>query len=154
MKNLGIILLAIWLIALGALALFTIGIASAGMLLAILAIAAGVFILWDLRGTRLNNNLGMLLLGIYLILWGVLPLLSISFPSSDLILYLLAIAAGVLFLLNRRGRTWRKNLGMLLLSIWLILTGLLPLLSIGFPPLGTLMAILAIAAGVLLLLRR
>jgi hypothetical protein len=154
MKNLGIILLAIWLIALGALALFTIGIASAGTLLAILAIAAGVLILWDLRGTRLNNNLGMLLLGIYLILWGALPLLSIGFPSSDLILDLLAIAAGVLLLLNRRGRTWRNNLGMLLLSIWLILTGLLPLLSISFPAAGTLMAILAIAAGILLLLRR
>ena len=108
MKNLGIILLAIWLIALGALALFTIGIASAGMLLAILAIAAGVPILWDLRGTRLNNNLGMLLLGIYLILWGVLPLLSISFPSSDLILYLLAIAAGVLFPNFLRGTSKRE----------------------------------------------
>jgi hypothetical protein len=154
MKNLGIILLAIWLIALGALALFAIGIASAGILLAILAIAAGVLILWDLRGTRWNNNLGMLLLGIYLILRGALPLLSIGFPSSDRILDLLAIAAGVLLLLNRRGRTWRNNLGMLLLSIWLILTGLLPLLSIGFPAAGTLMAILAIAAGILLLLRR
>jgi len=47
-----------------------------------------------------------------------------------------------------------KNLGMLLLGIWLILTGLIPLLNFSFSGLGTLMAILAIAAGVLILLGR
>ena len=47
-----------------------------------------------------------------------------------------------------------KNLGMLLLGIWLILTGLLPLLSISFSGQATLMAILAIAAGILILLQR
>jgi len=47
-----------------------------------------------------------------------------------------------------------KNLGMLLLGIWLILTGLLPLLDLSFSGLGTLMAVLAIAAGVVILFRR
>lgn len=47
-----------------------------------------------------------------------------------------------------------KNLGMLLLGIWLILSGLIPLLNLGFSGLGTIMAILAIAAGVLILLGR
>jgi hypothetical protein len=47
-----------------------------------------------------------------------------------------------------------KNLGMLLLSIWLILTGLIALLKFNFPAQGVIMAILAIAAGVLLLLGR
>ena len=154
MRNLGKILLAIWLIAIGAIALISVGIPSAGILLAILAIIAGALLLWNLRGVRLNKHLDTLFLGIYLVLNGLLPLLRISFLSGDLILDLLAIAAGALLLLNRHGRTWRNNLGMLLLSIWLILTGMLPLLSIGFPMLGTLMAILAIAAGVLLLLRR
>lgn len=40
-----------------------------------------------------------------------------------------------------------KNLGMLLLGIWLIVTGLIPLLNLSFSGLGTLMAILALAAG-------
>jgi hypothetical protein len=40
-----------------------------------------------------------------------------------------------------------KNLGMLLLGIWLIITGLIPLLDLSFSGLGTLMAILALAAG-------
>ncbi|HBE73389.1 MAG TPA: hypothetical protein DDW31_04790 [candidate division Zixibacteria bacterium] len=47
-----------------------------------------------------------------------------------------------------------KNLGMLLLGIWLILTGLIPLLSLNFSGLGTIMAILAIAAGVFIVLIR
>lgn len=44
-----------------------------------------------------------------------------------------------------------KNLGMLLLAIWLIVSGLVPLLDISFSGLGTLMAIVAIAAGALIL---
>ena len=47
-----------------------------------------------------------------------------------------------------------NNLGMLLLGIWLIPTGLIPLLNLSFSGLGTLMAILAIAAGVLIVLKR
>jgi hypothetical protein len=47
-----------------------------------------------------------------------------------------------------------KTLGMLLLGIWLILTGLIPLLSISISGIGTIMAVLAVAAGVLILLGR
>lgn len=45
-----------------------------------------------------------------------------------------------------------RSLGMLLLGVWLILTGLIPLLNLGASGLGHLMAILAIAAGALILL--
>jgi hypothetical protein len=49
-----------------------------------------------------------------------------------------------------------KNLGMLLLAIWLILFGLLtaPFLRFSFSYSGDLLAVLAIATGVLLLLQR
>jgi hypothetical protein len=47
-----------------------------------------------------------------------------------------------------------KNLGMLLLSIWLIATGLLSFVQVTFVHMGLVMAALAIAAGVLLLLGR
>jgi hypothetical protein len=48
------------------------------------------------------------------------------------------------------------NLGMLLLAVWLILYGLLtaPFLQIGFGYKAELLSVLAIAAGVVLLLRR
>lgn len=45
-----------------------------------------------------------------------------------------------------------KNLGMLLLAIWLILTGLMGLITIAIP--GIVMAILALAAGILILIGR
>jgi len=49
-----------------------------------------------------------------------------------------------------------KNLGMILLAVWLILFGILtaPFLGVGFAHSGDLLAVLAIAAGVLLLLQR
>jgi hypothetical protein len=47
-----------------------------------------------------------------------------------------------------------RNIGMLLLAIWLMLTGLIPLVNFSFSGLGTAMAILAIAAGVLILAGR
>ena len=48
-----------------------------------------------------------------------------------------------------------RNLGMLLLGLWLILTGLLPLLSIKVSSTVTTgLAVLGIVAGILILLRR
>ena len=48
-----------------------------------------------------------------------------------------------------------RNLGMLLLGLWLILTGLLPLLNMKLSPMVTTgLAVLGIAAGILILLKR
>ena len=47
-----------------------------------------------------------------------------------------------------------KNLGMLLLGIWLIATGLIPLLQLSFSGLGILMALVAVAAGALIIVDR
>ena len=49
-----------------------------------------------------------------------------------------------------------KNLGTILLAVWLILFGLLsaPFLGLGFSHSGDILALLAIVAGVLLLLER
>ena len=47
-----------------------------------------------------------------------------------------------------------KNLGMLLLGIWLIVYGLEALIGLSFAGLGTIMSIVAVVAGVLLLVGR
>jgi len=47
-----------------------------------------------------------------------------------------------------------KNMGMLLLGIWLIMNGLMQVVSIPIPSIGIIMAILGIAAGVLILMGR
>jgi len=100
------------------------------------------------------QNLGWILLAIWLIATGLVSLLGIRIPGGETILGLLAIAAGVLMLLGYRTLKFKGNLGMLLLGIWLIASGLLPLLNVGFPALGIILAVLAVAAGILLLLKR
>ena len=47
-----------------------------------------------------------------------------------------------------------RNIGMLLLALWLVLTGLIPVLSLSFSGLGIVMAVLAIAAGILIAVGR
>ena len=49
---------------------------------------------------KLATNFGMLLLGIWLILYGAVPLLKLDF-NVGVILQLLAIAAGALILMNK-----------------------------------------------------
>jgi hypothetical protein len=48
--------------------------------------------------------------------------------------------------------TFQRNIGMLLLSIWLILYGLAGLIALGLP--SPLMAVLALLAGILILVGR
>jgi hypothetical protein len=47
-----------------------------------------------------------------------------------------------------------SSIGMWLLAVWLIVTGLIPLLNLSFSGLGTVMALLAIAAGVVIVVGR
>lgn len=48
----------------------------------------------------------------------------------------------------------KKNFGMLLLGVWLVLHGLIELVDFHFNGLGTVMSIIAVVAGVLLILGR
>lgn len=47
-----------------------------------------------------------------------------------------------------------RNAGMMLLGIWLILTGILTLLKFSFPYVGMLLAVIALLAGILILIGR
>ena len=51
--------------------------------------------------TRSNRNLGLLLLGIWLIVYGLLQVVSVSIPGIGVIMAVLAIAAGVLIVMDR-----------------------------------------------------
>lgn len=50
--------------------------------------------------------------------------------------------------------TLAKNIGFLVLAIWLILNGLIPLLHLSFSGIGAVMAGLSVAAGVLIAIGR
>jgi hypothetical protein len=101
-----------------------------------------------------NRNLGILVLSIWLIATGLLPLLRISLPGGGLILAILAIAAGVLLLIGASGAKLTSRLGPVLLSIWLLVQGAIQLLQVSFPQSGLVMAVLAVAAGALMLVGR
>ena len=65
---------------------------------------------------------------------------------------------GILLLNLKRGESrmaaLTKNIGLLLLAIWLILSGLITLAGLSFAGLPMLMGILAIVAGICILLGR
>ena len=49
---------------------------------------------------------------------------------------------------------WPKNLGLLLLGIWLVLTGITAFAQISFVDMTPILGVLALVAGVLLLMGR
>jgi hypothetical protein len=50
---------------------------------------------------KLTSSLGMLLLGVWLILMGAIPLLNLAFNGSGTVLNVLAIIAGALILVGK-----------------------------------------------------
>ena len=48
----------------------------------------------------------------------------------------------------------KRSIGMILLGLWLVLSGLFALLNLAVPGSGMLMAVLALAAGICILLGR
>lgn|SRR5512139_751423 len=97
---------------------------------------------------------GNILLGVWLIVTGLISLAGLSFRGSYTIQALLAIAAGALLILA----DWKVNLSGriadIILGIWLVVMGLIPLLDIRFRESHTVLGLLALGAGVLVLIRR
>jgi hypothetical protein len=62
----------------------------------------------EMSNMKLPNNLGMILLAIWLILYGLIALFSLSFQGLSLIMAILALAAGILILLNHIGTGRRR----------------------------------------------
>jgi uncharacterized membrane protein HdeD (DUF308 family) len=50
---------------------------------------------------KFNRNIGFVLLAIWLILYGLIALFSLSFSGLGLVMGLLAIAAGIFILMGR-----------------------------------------------------
>lgn len=106
---------------------------------------------------RERSKLGLILMGLWLILTGLIDVTGIAFTASDTVLQILALIAGVSILVDwlRLGSVMQptRALGMSLLGAWLILSSLLPLLALAdIAAMNTIWALLAILVGVLLLL--
>jgi peptidoglycan/LPS O-acetylase OafA/YrhL len=99
---------------------------------------------------------GIVLLSIWLILAHIVPVLGVNIPNLNRILMVVGMLAGGALLLGftimeKGRRRSRQTIALLLLGVWLILVNLLPVVSSEFNDLW-LLNLLAVAAGVLLLL--
>jgi len=103
---------------------------------------------------KLSGRLGTFLLAVWLILTALQPLLNVKIsPWDTTIVALIGIVAGLLIILDIREQP-SKNIGRLLVSIYLILVGLFVLLGVTFQAKEIILAVVALVAGVMLLLGR
>jgi len=150
-NNAGKILLGSYLILLGVLPQFNIPYRVLGVVLGIVSLAAGVVLLLQMPRGNYLRNLGIILLSTWLVLEGIVTILNFYFPAEDIVLSVLAIAAGVVLLTGwPAGLGFSRSVGIILLSVWLVLEGLLIVVS--FPTEGYVLVLLAIAAGILIIL--
>jgi hypothetical protein len=151
-RDLGLVLLGLWLILVGLFGVVS-GLSGLGIVLTLLAIATGAVLLLRSSSARARNP-GFLLLSIYLIAWGLLRILPIRATGLNTVLDLVALGAGVFLLAGARGRNLSRYPGMLLVSLWLLLSGLAGLTTLGIPGFGLILALLALVAGFFILLGR
>lgn len=100
------------------------------------------------------KNWAYILLGIWLVLTGLLALGGIRFSSSRTIIAVMGIVAGILFLMADRSEKMWPRLESILLGVWLLASGLIPLFHLRFDGIGIVLAVLSVAAGIVVLLRR
>ena len=101
---------------------------------------------------KVSETFGTALLGVWLILTGLISLLPIYIPIVVDVLPLVALIAGILLLIT--SASLPRSFGVFLLALWLILKGLMPYLLVRVPNPGILTDILAVVAGVLILVRK
>jgi hypothetical protein len=95
-----VLLLSIWLILTGLIVLLDFQIAALPILMAILALAAGVLLLLASRRFAMGG-LGRILLAAYMLAVGLVSLVGLSFSGSGIVLAVLAVAAGGFLLIGR-----------------------------------------------------
>ena len=100
MKNLGLFIMALWLIAQGVLSLTTLHFPYEKIALPAVALTAGVVLLLYVIKTKLGD-IGLFLLSLWLVLRSSLFLFHFTMPYSDMILAVLAMSAGF-FLIVRK----------------------------------------------------
>jgi hypothetical protein len=99
------------------------------------------------------KNTGLFLMALWLVAQGILSLTKLHFPYEKQLLSSVALCAGIVMLLHGV-KTRLGDIGLLLLSLWLILRSSLFLFHYTFPYSDVILAILAIVAGLFLIIRK
>lgn len=95
-----------------------------------------------------------ILLGIWLVLTGLVHLGGVSFSKSGTILAVLGVVTGILFFIADSSEQIGKQMGSILLGTWLVAGGLMSLFHVRFIGSGVILSVLAVAAGVMVLITR
>jgi hypothetical protein len=95
-----------------------------------------------------------ILLGLWLVLTGLVHLGGISFSKSSIILAALGIVTGIMFFIADRSEKIATQIGSIFLGVWLVAGGLMSLFHLHFAGSGVILAVLALAAGFMVLITR
>lgn len=99
------------------------------------------------------HNLGLQLLGIWLLAQAAVGLFALHFSHDKMILAALALSAGSVLLVDAISSRL-ANIGLLLLAFWLLINSSLFLFKFSFPASELIMAIIGAVAGLLLILKK
>ena len=95
-----------------------------------------------------------ILLGIWLIITGLIHLGGISLSKSGIILAVFGVVTGILFFIADSSEKIGTQIGSILLGTWLVAGGLMSLFHVRFTGSGVVLAVLAVAAGVMAVITR
>ena len=95
---------------------------------------------------------GYTLLAVWLLLTGLITLFRINIHGIAAIVPLLSLVAGLLIFISGLKGKFVNNLGGLFLSIWLVAQGLHS--YVNFANSGTVLAILAVVAGIMMIIKK
>lgn len=97
--------------------------------------------------------LGLFIMALWLIAQGILTLTKLHFPYDKIVLSSVALTSGVVLFFHVL-KIKLGDIGLLLLSIWLILRSSMFLLHYSYQFSDMTMAILGIVAGIFLIIRK
>jgi hypothetical protein len=95
---------------------------------------------------------GYILLAVWLLLTGLITLFRINIHGMTEILPIFSLVAGLLIFISGLKGKFINNLGGLFLSIWLVAQGLHS--YVNFTNSGTVLAILAVIAGIMIIIKK
>ena len=151
MKNLHVLLLALYLVISGVLTFLNVAFPIVNVLMGIFAVAVGVFII-KAGKQNIFSFVVSILLAIFFILYGLAAIFGHLFQYSNLVTGILAILVGVIIIVINKKKKVIDFIGGFLLSVWLLLQGLVGLINLSFAFLPQVIAVVAVVGGVFIYL--
>ena len=150
MRKLAIYFLAFFLVLSGIVEFVDVSFRYLPLILSALQLVTGVILLLAGKNLKSGRHLGNLCLSILFILNGLTELTSFHFIAQSDVLTILMLITGILLLGGINSGRFSQHLGTIMLSAWLILQALIYQIGLSFTGIYSVIAALAIGAGVLM----